>query len=170
MTGITDALAPVSTTLLRRARLDADALLDAAGDDAARTLAAARRTAQDMIDEARESGTAEARARADAVRVRAGRHARGIELAARREVLLELRRRAVAAVLALRDDPCYPRLVERLRELARESGGADLIVREHPDGGVVGEGRGLRVDCSLGALAGRAVDALGAEAERLWAR
>ncbi|WP_067138838.1 hypothetical protein [Microtetraspora malaysiensis] len=170
MTGITDALAPVSTALLRRARLDADALLDAAGDDAARTLAAARRTAQDMIDEARESGTAEARARADAVRVRAGRHARGIELAARREVLLELRRRAVAAVLALRDDPCYPRLVERLRELARESGGADLIVREHPDGGVVGEGRGLRVDCSLGALAGRAVDALGAEAERLWAR
>ncbi|MGI5489694.1 hypothetical protein [Microtetraspora malaysiensis] len=170
MTGIMDALAPVSTALLRRARLDADALLDAAEHDAARTLAAARRTAQEMLDEARESGTAEARARADAVRVRARRHARGIELAARREVLLELRRRAVAAVMALRDDPCYPRLVERLRELARESGGEDLIVREHPGGGVVGEGRGHRVDCSLGALAGRAVDALGAEAERLWAR
>ncbi|WP_066948154.1 hypothetical protein [Microtetraspora fusca] len=170
MTGIRDALAPVSAALLKGARLDADATLAEAEHDAARTLAAARRTAQDIIDEARESGTADARARADAVRARARRRARGIELAARREALLELRRRAMAAVLALRDDPCYPRLVERLRELARESGGDDLIVREHPAGGVVGEGRGHRVDCSLGALADRAVDALGAEAERLWAR
>ncbi|MCC5574810.1 hypothetical protein IMZ11_04060 [Microtetraspora sp. AC03309] len=170
MTGVRDALAPVSGALLRRARLDADAILAAAEHDAAQTLAAARRAAQDMIDEAREAGTSEARARADTVRVRARRHARDLELAARREVVLELRRRVVAAVLALRDDPCYPRLVERLRELARESGGDDLIVREHPDGGVVGVGRGRRVDCSLGALASRAVDALGAEAERLWAR
>ncbi|MFI7643956.1 hypothetical protein [Nonomuraea sp. NPDC049400] len=42
-------------------------------------------------------------------------------------------------------------------------------MKVHPDGGVLAEGQGRRVDCTLDALAARAVDALGAEVERLWA-
>ncbi|MEU9836436.1 hypothetical protein AB0D67_33290 [Streptosporangium sp. NPDC048047] len=168
MTPIREALEPVAAALVRRARLDADAVIAAAGRDAERTLAEARRAARDTVEEAAERGAAEGRAHARVTRIRAGRRARAVELAARREVLEELRERAVAAVTALRDDPCYPRLVERLTELARASGGADLTVREHPEGGIVAEGRDRRVDCSLPALAGRAVDALGAETARLW--
>ncbi|ETK32837.1 V-type ATP synthase subunit E [Microbispora sp. ATCC PTA-5024] len=169
MTEIRNALAPVADALLRQARREADEILAEAGRDAARTIDAARLTAQEMIADARAHGLAEARAQAAAVRARARRQARGVELAARREALEELRGRALTAVRGLRDDPCYPRLVKRLGELARESGGDDLVVREHPDGGVVAEGRGRRVDCSLDALAARAVDRLGAEVERLWA-
>ncbi|WP_244359938.1 V-type ATP synthase subunit E family protein [Microbispora triticiradicis] len=164
-----DALAPVAEALLRQARLDADAVTCAAEHDAAQTIEDARRQAREIIAAAREQGEAEAKAYSAAVRARNARQARSMELAARRDALEELRRRAGAAVQALRDDPCYPRLVKRLGELAREAGGDDLVVREHPDGGVVAEGRGRRVDCSLEALANRAVDALGAEAERLWA-
>ncbi|MEU8193470.1 V-type ATP synthase subunit E family protein [Microbispora amethystogenes] len=164
-----DALGPVTEALLRQARLDADAVAGAAEREAARTVAEARREASAVIADATRQGEAEAEAHAAAARARARREARGRELAARREVLADLRGRVAAAVRALRDDPCYPRLVEHLGELAREAGGADLVVREHPDGGVVAEGPGRRVDCSLTALAERAVDALGAEVERLWA-
>ncbi|WP_169987912.1 hypothetical protein [Microbispora sp. H10836] len=169
MIAMRDVLAPVAEALLRQARLDADAVIRAAERDAAQTIEDARRQAREIVAAARGQGEAEAEAYSAAVRARSARQARGMELAARREALEELRRRAGVAVQALRDDPCYPRLVKRLGELAREAGGDDLVVREHPDGGVVAEGRGRRVDCSLEALANRAVDALGAEVERLWA-
>ncbi|MBP2704527.1 hypothetical protein JOL79_11950 [Microbispora sp. RL4-1S] len=163
------ALTPVAEALLRQARLDARATTAAAEREAAETVAAARRRARDLVAEAREQGEAEARARAAAERARARRRARTVELTARREVWDDLRERAVTEVRKLRDDPCYPRLMKRLSELARDSGGDDLVTREHPGGGVVAEGRGRRVDCSLGTLAARAVEALGAEVERLWA-
>lgn len=92
-----------------------------------------------------------------------------MELTAQREALEELRARSAAAVRALRDDPCYPRLLDRLGALARAAGGADLVIEEQPDGGVLAEAPGRIVDCTLTALAARAVDALGAEVERLWA-
>ncbi|MFF5211096.1 hypothetical protein [Streptosporangium sp. NPDC000396] len=164
-----DALAPVIDALLRRTRADAAAIAATAEKEAAEMIAAARREAQAILAEARASGTAEAQAYATTERIRARRHAHSVELAARREVLEELRRRAVTAVRRLREDPCYPRLLERLGELAREAGGEGLVVSEHPYGGVVAEGQGRRVDCTLDALASRAIDALGGEVERLWA-
>ncbi|MFD8530005.1 V-type ATP synthase subunit E family protein [Streptosporangium canum] len=164
-----EALAPVVDALLRRARADAETIITTAEDEAAEMIAAARWEAQAVLAEARASGAAQARAYAAMEHARAQRRARRVELAAQREVLEELRGRAVTAVRSLRDDPCYPRLLERLGELARQAGGGDLVVSEHSDGGVVAEGRGRRVDCTLDALAGRAVDALGGEVERLWA-
>ncbi|WP_169947057.1 V-type ATP synthase subunit E family protein [Microbispora sp. H11081] len=169
MIALRDALEPVAEALLRQARQDADAVTHAARRGAAQTIEDARRQAREIIDAAREQGEAEGKAYSAATRARSARQARRTELAARRDALEELRRRAGEAVRALRDEPGYPRLVERLAELAREAGGDDLVVREHPGGGVVAEGPGRRVDCSLEALAGRAVDALGAEVERLWA-
>ncbi|MEV7011401.1 V-type ATP synthase subunit E [Streptosporangium sp. NPDC051022] len=169
MTTVHDPLAPLIDGMLRRARADAAAIGSAAEKEAAETVETARREAQALLAEARASGAAQARKRENAERARVRHQARGVELAARREVLEELRTRAVAAVRALRDDPLHPRLVERVSAMIRAAGGEDLVIREHPGGGVVAEGRGHRVDCTLDALAGRAVDALGGKVERLWA-
>ncbi|WP_237108777.1 V-type ATP synthase subunit E family protein [Nonomuraea sp. MG754425] len=169
MTTTRDALAPLAGALSRQAEADARLIVARAEDEAAGLVAAARQDAGTILAAARSEGAAQAETDAVTTRIAAERRARRMELAARREALDELRARSAAAVRALRDDPCYPRLLDRLGVLARASGGADLVVEEQPDGGVLAAGPGRRVDCTLGALAARAVDALGAEAERLWA-
>lgn len=169
MRTVRDALAPLVEALSRRVGSDTEAIRAKAEEEAAEVVAAARQEARTILADARAGGTAQARANAAAEHVRAERRARGIELTAQREALEELRARAAAAVRTLRDDPCYPRLLDRLSVLTRAAGGADMVVSEHPGGGVLAEGQGRRVDCSLDALSIRAVDALGAEVERLWA-
>ncbi len=164
-----DALAPLAEALSRQAEIDARAIAARAEDEAAELVAAARRDARAVLDGARSEGAAQAAADAVTSRVEAERRARRMELAAQREALDELYARSAAAVGALRDDPCYPRLLDRLGDLARASGGADLVVEVQPDGGLLAKGRGRRVDCTLGSLAVRAVDALGGEVRRLWA-
>ncbi|WP_431933256.1 V-type ATP synthase subunit E family protein [Nonomuraea jabiensis] len=164
-----DALAPLTEALFRQAEADARAIIAGAEEEAAELIAAARQQARTILARARADGAAQAKVDAVTERIHAERRARDMELAARREALDELRARSAAAVRTLRDDPCYPRLLDRLSALARAAGGADLAVKEQPDGGVLAEGHGRRVDCTLGALAARAVDALGAEVERLWA-
>ncbi|MFI9847015.1 V-type ATP synthase subunit E family protein [Nonomuraea sp. NPDC051941] len=164
-----DALAPLTEALSRQAQIDARAITARAEEEAAELITAARQEARTILADARADGAAQAKADAVTERIHAERRARGMELAARREALDELRAQSAAAVRALRDDPCYPRLLDRLSALARAAGGADLTVKEQPDGGVLAEGHGRRVDCTLSALAVRAVDALGAEVERLWA-
>ncbi|MGW4958323.1 V-type ATP synthase subunit E family protein [Nonomuraea sp. NPDC004186] len=164
-----DALAPLTEALSRQVGIDARAIIAGAEEEAAELVAAARQEARTVLADARADGAAQAKADAVTERIHAERRARGMELAAQREALDELRARSAAAVRALRDDPCYPRLLDRLGALARAAGGADLTVKEQLDGGVLAEGHGRRVDCTLGALAVRAVDALGAELERLWA-
>ena len=53
---------------------------------------------------------------------------------------------------------------------ARAEGERDAaVVREHPDGGVVAEAPGRRLDLRLTTLADRAVDTLGPQLEALWA-
>ncbi|QFY07999.1 hypothetical protein GBF35_16105 [Nonomuraea phyllanthi] len=169
MTAMRDALAPVAEALSRQAEKDTREIMARAEEEAAALVAAARQEARTLLADARAAGAAQAEADAVTERSHAERRARGIELAARREALDHLLTRAVAAVRTLRDDPCYPRLLDRLSALARDAGGAGMVVTEHPGGGVVAEGQGRRVDCTLDALARRAVDALGAEVERLWA-
>ncbi|GAA3248043.1 V-type ATP synthase subunit E family protein [Nonomuraea helvata] len=164
-----DALAPLIEALFRQAGIDARAITARAEEEAAELVAAARQEARTILADARADGAAQAEVHAVTERVHAERRARAMKLAAQREALDELCVRAMAEVRTLRDDPCYPRLLDRLSALAREAGGADMVVKEHPDGGVLAEGPGRRVDCTLDALAARAVDALGAEVERLWA-
>ena len=90
-------------------------------------------------------------------------------LRAQHETYAALHRQARVRVCALSADPSYPALFERLCERARAELGADAVLREHPDGGVVAEVPGRRLDLSLPALADRAVDDLGSEVTRLWA-
>jgi len=163
------ALDPVRDLLLARARAEADRTRAEAAAEAGAVLAEARDQAAAILAEARKRGATDGAEVAAAERAAAVRRARGVLLAARRQAYEALRRQARAAVRELRQDPGYPRLRRRLARLALEQAGPHAVVREPPEGGAVAEAPGRRVDCSLDALADRAVDALGAEVEGLWA-
>ena len=163
------ALEPVRTALLARARADGDALLASADADAETAVAAARVEAAAAVAEARAQGERDAALVRTAERARARRQARAVVLRAQRAAYDELRRRSRAAAARLRTEPGYPALLDRLTALARAELGAAAVVREHPDGGVVAEAPGRRVDLRLATLAERAVDTLGPEVEALWA-
>jgi vacuolar-type H+-ATPase subunit E/Vma4 len=168
---VRSALAPVRAALLDRARADADAVLAEADADADEVVAAARSRAAALVAEARAEGERDAAVLAARDRARARREARAAVLRAQSRVYEELRRRSRVAVRALRDDPVYPALLEALRDRARDRLGADAVVREHPDGGLVAEApgrRGARLDATLDALTDDALDGLGGEVRRLW--
>jgi vacuolar-type H+-ATPase subunit E/Vma4 len=159
----------VHDALLDRARMDADAALTGADTEAAAMLAAARARAAQLVTEARAEGERDAAAVGARLRARAQREARAAVLHAQAAAYAELRRRSRAAVRALREDPAYPELLAALRARARAQLGAAATVREHPDGGVVAEAPGRRLDAGLDALADAALDGLGAEVQELWA-
>jgi vacuolar-type H+-ATPase subunit E/Vma4 len=163
------ALGPVRAALLGRACADGEALLAAADADAAAAVAAAREQAAAAVTEARAQGERDAATVRTAARARARRQARAVVLQAQRAAYDELRRRSRAAAGRLRTEPGYPDLLERLTTAARAQLGAAAVVREHPEGGVVAEIPGRRVDLSLGVLAERIVDGLGPQVEALWA-
>ncbi|GIH96317.1 V-type ATP synthase subunit E family protein [Planobispora siamensis] len=165
---IGEALAPLTAALLRRTEREAEQTRERAGRQAAQTVAEAEEGARAVLADARARGEREADTEAAAERVATTRRVRTIELTARREILEDFRRRARTAVTGLREDPCYPALLKSLGRMARRRGGGDLVLAEHPEGGVVGEAPGRRVDASLPALAERAVDAAQGEAERSW--
>jgi vacuolar-type H+-ATPase subunit E/Vma4 len=164
-----DALEPVRVWLVAAAHAEADQVRAAAGADGERLLARARAEAEAVLTEARRQGTADGAALAAAERARQRRRARGLVLEAERQAYEALRERSRAAVRALREDPGYPALRQRLTRLALDVAGPGAVVAaEHPDGGVVAQAPGVRVDCSLDRLAARAVDALGGEVVGLW--
>jgi hypothetical protein len=164
-----DPLAPVRSFLLARARADARRDRDDAAAAGSAQLARARQEAGAILADARRKGRADGASAAAAERARARREAQALLLAARRQAYEELLRRSRAGAAALRDDPDYSALRAHLTRLARERAGAAATVVEPPGGGVVATGPDRRVDCSLAALAERAVDALGVEVEGLWA-
>ncbi|HEY6707666.1 MAG TPA: hypothetical protein VJB61_08730 [Actinomycetota bacterium] len=167
--GAGGALEPVRAWLLAAARAEAERRRAEAAADAERQVAGARAEADAILADARAQGTAEGSALAAAEETRGRRLARRLVLQAEREAYEELRARSRAAVRALRQDPGYPALRERLNRLALAAAGPGARVSEHPDGGVVAEAPGLRVDCTLDGLAERAIAALGGEVAELWA-
>ena len=159
-------LGPVADSLLREARRDAERTRTEASAEADALIRRARDEAARIVAEARGAGRSEAAAAANEERVRARRTARAIVLAARRETYEELCRKIRSAVAALCAE--NPATTERLRLLARERAGTDARITTAAGGGVVAVAPGLRVDCSVPALADHAVELLGTEVERLW--
>jgi vacuolar-type H+-ATPase subunit E/Vma4 len=155
--------------LLSRARADAAATLAAADTSSAEAMTEAQHEADAILAEARATGRADAAVVLAGERARAARTARGVILAAQREAYEAMRRRARDAVSGLRDDPSYPALLEALRRRARLELGPEAVLREHPRGGVVGEGAGRRVEYTLDDLADEVVDRLGPELDGVWA-
>ena len=91
-------------------------------------------------------------------------------LAAQREVYEEFCRRARAAALALREEPEYPALLDRLAEAARRELGERAEIERDPlaDGGVVARDGTRSVDYTLPALADLAIAELGPHVRKLW--
>ncbi|MGK4585297.1 hypothetical protein [Kitasatospora sp. HPMI-4] len=163
----TDALGPVRSELLRAARADAEALLASAHREAAEAVAAARAKAEAIVEQARSEGAADGeRARREEL-ARARRQARATELATQDEAYAQLRTRVTERLRELYQ--ADPAIGDGLRERARRLLGPDTRLTEHPEGGVVASAPGRRVDLGLPALAARALDRAGAEAETLWA-
>lgn len=166
--GGADPLEPVRAYLLEVARRDAAATIARAEAAAAAVLDRAGAEAKAIRAEARGRGRADGAALAATARARARRRGRELVLRAQRDCYQELRDRSRQAVLGLRAEPGYPRLLARLGDLAGTTAGPDATVTEHPSGGAVAESAHLRVDCSLPALADRALDGLGPEVVSLW--
>jgi vacuolar-type H+-ATPase subunit E/Vma4 len=167
--GASGALEPVRAWLLASAHAEAERLVTEAAADAQRLLQGVRAETDAILAEARAQGTVEGSALAAAEQARARRLARRLILEAERRAYEELQSRSRAAVRALRQDPGYPALRERLTRLALAAAGPGARVSEHPDGGVLAEAPGIRVDCTLDGLAERAIAALGGEVTELWA-
>lgn len=163
------ALEPVRAALRDAARRDAAAALAQADADAATVVEEARAQAAAVVAEARRQGERDAAAVRARERARAHREARGRVLRAQRVAYEELRRRSRAAARTVRDRPDYPDLLDRLRARLLDVLGPDAAVREHPDGGLVAEAPGRRIEATLDSLADQALSDLGAGVEGLWA-
>jgi vacuolar-type H+-ATPase subunit E/Vma4 len=164
------ALAPVRDQLLRRAREEAEAALDAARADRTAQIEAARTQARRLLDEARAAGEAQAAAESDRARSAARRRARALELAAASAVYDALREGVERGILALAHSAGYPRIRQALQSRAVELLGPGAESADDPRGGVVATVPGRRVDLSLPAIAARAIDGLDEKAARLWTR
>ena len=163
-------LEPLRTAIRAQAEAEAERRRADAEAERERALAQARAEAAALVErarlEGRRAGVHEGAHRRGAAR----RRAREELLRARGSLFEELRRHARAEVPALRSDPAYPRLVERLEEAARRQLGADAeIVADRPGtGGVSGSSGRRSVDYTLAALVDRAIDDLKGEVEGLW--
>ena len=153
------ALVPVRAALLQSAQEDAARIRAEAEDAARRTVTAARKEAARIRARARRQGAADATSALATERARVRRLARATVLAARREGYEALRSAAREAVVRWRDDPGYPRLHEALQAAAHRALGRSARLRDAPEGGVVGERAGRRIDLSLTGFSDRAVEA-----------
>ena len=156
--------------LLAEAREDARRELASADADVQAALEHANAQAAEVLARARAQGEAEGRAAAVRDVAQARVLARMRVQAARRESYEELRRRARARVLALRDEPGYPALLDRLAAAARVALGPGAQLETDPagEGGVRAQAGTRRVDLTLPALADRCLNDHGAAAARLW--
>jgi cell division septum initiation protein DivIVA len=157
--------------LLDDARRQAEDIVEAGERDARERLGAAQADADALVARARAEG--EAAGRVDAARVLAAqRFAANLQvLGARRASYDVLRAQARDAALALRAEPGYADLLERLAAAARrELGpGADLTIDPAGRGGVVARAGSREIDFTLVVLAERCVERLGSKAAALWA-
>ncbi|WP_099023934.1 hypothetical protein [Mycolicibacterium palauense] len=162
------ALRPVRAAILRRADDDAARVVAAARAEADRVLVNADHTARQIEENARAAGRKAGARAADADAAGLRRGLRRQVLSARDDAYLSWRRRATEAVLQLRADPEYRRWKDALARTAREALGEEARVVEHPDGGVVAELGGRRLDLSLPAIAARALDRAAVDVDGLW--
>jgi cell division septum initiation protein DivIVA len=166
-----ESLAPVADALLGSARRRADAVSAAAERDADAVLARAQEEAERLVSEARAEGAKAGERRAAADVAAARREARGTVLAAQSVALERLRQRAIE-VLEQRGDTAAGRgLGDALERLARERVGGEPTVRRFGPGGLSVSASSERRQVAIGPaeLVDRAIQALAAEVESLWA-
>jgi vacuolar-type H+-ATPase subunit E/Vma4 len=166
---VTVATEPLRQALLDQTREEIDRRLASADDRVEVMLRDAEERGVALVEAARSDGAAAAALAGSHEESQARRRATTVVLAARRELYEELRRQALAAARALRDDPRYNALLDRLEEVARAQLGEDTEVEiDPPEGGVRASHRARHVDYTLDALVLRCLDQLGGRLEWLW--
>lgn len=155
------ALEPVRAAMRRSAQARAQAIAAQASQASAALLEQARQQAAQAVADAAADGRAQARSVAAAQLGLSRRSAReqllGSDLTAYEYLAGQIRN----AVLALRIEPGYSQLRDRLAQAASAAAGPGATITEPPDGGAVASAPGIVIDCSLGRLAERAIVALG---------
>jgi vacuolar-type H+-ATPase subunit E/Vma4 len=157
--------------LLDDAQRRAQEIVALGEEEAARRLEEARREADELVARARAEGEVEGRLQAARVQAVQRFTAHMQVLGAQRASYDALLARARADALALRGDPAYPELLDRLAAAARRDLGPDAEVTIDPAalGGVLARAGSRAVDYTLVALAERCVQDLGARVGALWA-
>jgi hypothetical protein len=161
------ALEPVRAALTQQASVQAAGTEAEATRKATALLARADADAEALVAQAAAEGAAEAEPVAAAGLGRSRRAARAISLGAEETTREYLAGRIRAGVLAWRERADYPLVRDRLIEVAGRAAGADAVITEDPGGGIIATAPGIVVDCSLGRLADRAVEALGVKIAEL---
>jgi vacuolar-type H+-ATPase subunit E/Vma4 len=163
------ALQSVRDEVIAAGRHESAEVLAAARATADAMMAAARQRARQTTEEALARGRDDAAAYLAIQRSRRAMRARADALRTERAAYDRLRSAALEAVATLRTAPDYPELRRNLVDIARAALGPGATVDDSPDGGVVGNAPGRRLDLSLTALAESAFDAVMDElAEEPW--
>jgi vacuolar-type H+-ATPase subunit E/Vma4 len=149
------------------ARERADALLGDARAQARRIVSKSSADAAALIEHAEKEGEEAAELDTSREWTAARRRARGIILAARQGACRDLQAAVAAAVRA---DPRYPALLERLANEARRrlGPGADVDIDTSGDLGVSATRKDRHIDWSLDSLVVEGIERLGPEIEELW--
>jgi vacuolar-type H+-ATPase subunit E/Vma4 len=138
--------------------------------EAEHRLAAARAEAGALVEQGRLEGRLAGERESARRRGAASRSAREARLGARGSLYDELRSRAAAEALALRSEPGYRDLLDRLVATARAQLGAGAQLEIDPPGvgGVRARSGSRSVDYSLPVLVDRVLADLDGEVEKLW--
>lgn len=161
------ALEPVRAALSHQTSSQAARMAAEATRAAAALLAQARADADSAVARASAEGAVAAESVAAADLSRSRRAARFSLLGAQESTRQYLAERIRTAVLALPDQADYPLLRDRLIAIARQAAGTGAVISDHADGGIIATAPGVVVDCSLGRLADRAIEALAARMAEL---
>lgn len=152
---------------LAAARGEAESILRGARAQAQEITASGAAAAAALLESARKEGEAAADVDTNREWVTARRRARGLILSAQREMFEELRDSVARAVRA---DPRYPALLERLARDGQRQLGPGAEVELHRDGedGVRVTRKGRWIDWSVAAIVARGLDRLGPQVTELW--
>jgi len=151
------ALEPLRTALLARARAEAEACVVQMRIRTASELDAASAAADQAVHDARIRGETEGAAAVAVEDAAARRQTRTLLLAARRSVYEQLRTQVQSDVRRLHGEPIYRDLRDTMTSAGRSLIGPGASVREVDDGCVI-EASGRRVEVTLESLADWALD------------
>jgi vacuolar-type H+-ATPase subunit E/Vma4 len=158
-------------TIVADAEAEARTLLEDADRRAAAESERSAEDAERLLETARVEGDASGELRSARALALARAEARRVVLEAKAAVYRDFRERALAAALALRDDPrAYGALLQGLEAEARSSlpDGAELELDPPDVGGVRARKDHRSVDLTLPVLVDRCIASLGPAVEELW--
>jgi vacuolar-type H+-ATPase subunit E/Vma4 len=158
------ALEPLRTALLARAREEAEVCVAHMRSRTASELDAASAAADQAVQDARLRGETEAATAVAIEDATVRRQVRTLLLAARRSVYEQLRTHIQDDVRQLHGEPIYGALRDTMTSVGRSLIGPDATVREVDDGCVI-EASGRRVEVTLESLADWALDAVLADSQ-----